>query len=203
MVKRGTSSSLQVPMSRSPVTLSGVMHRSSRALFLHACLALVCAACATDHAKLPLDDAGMDAASDASPDIEEPDCTCDELDECCDGCLPISEGGSCSDGDPNTFADACSDGVCVGPCECDTGPCCDGCHFLDAGTICDVDADYRSGCSTALQVTPGVRWYEWGDQTCSGATPGCDGDIAWKGQTEVVCELAWQECRFGACRDPL
>lgn len=64
-------------------------------------------------------------------------CTCDGESECCDGCLPVNEGGACDDGDDGTGADVCQAGACVGePCTCSEGDCCDGCLPLPRDTVC-------------------------------------------------------------------
>lgn len=72
--------------------------------------------------------------------VVEPQCqavSCDDTAGC--GAVEnIREGFPCDDGDPSTYDDRCSGGVCAGtPCECDAAnECCDGCMFLD-GSPCD------------------------------------------------------------------
>jgi len=47
------------------------------------------------------------------------ECTCDTTDACCDGCLPINNGGFCSDGNRCTRNDICQNGQCAGsPATC-------------------------------------------------------------------------------------
>ena len=41
-------------------------------------------------------------------------CTCDEEDLCCDGCLPIHQGIACNDNDPDTVSERCLEGECTG-----------------------------------------------------------------------------------------
>ncbi len=71
-------------------------------------------------------DGDADPEIDADPDFnvdgdyheiewnELPLCDCFTTDDCCDGCWPINEGGSCNDGNPDTEADTCSAGLCTG-----------------------------------------------------------------------------------------
>lgn len=115
-------------------------------------------------------------------------CECDAANECCDGCLAINEGWACDDGDPETHEDACSSGVCSGrACECTEGPCCDGCWFLGAETVCATDVDGWDACLTADGVYPGELEYAWADRVCSGASTICDGDLIWKETARYQC----------------
>ena len=104
------------------------------------------------------DNADSDTVEDDTVDIEpevieeeteaeaEIVCTCSTLDDCCDGCNPVNQGGSCNDGDPDTGRERCDAGICVGvPCTCD-GPttCCDGCFAINNGGDCD-DGNANTG----------------------------------------------------------
>jgi hypothetical protein len=110
-------------------------------------------------------------------------CECDSTDECCDGCMPQNDEGSCSTPVPGTHGDAaCAAGVCVGePCECTEGPCCDGCFFRSTEWKCGDNVIYESSCSPAESTScPGhsiVVWNEHGDRYCSGSSAECDGAV--------------------------
>lgn len=133
-------------------------------------------------------DAGADAGEtelDAGPaphDAGGPDagCACSGVSECCDGCMPIS--GECSSPISGTGGDAaCMDGECIGePCECDSGPCCDGCFFRPATYQCATGVIYEASCWTLSDACSGYspRIEERvGNQFCEGASAECDGEI--------------------------
>lgn len=121
-------------------------------------------------------------------------CECDAASECCDGCLAINEGWACDDGDPETFGDACSSGVCSGrACECTEGPCCDGCWFLGADTVCGEDS--QGECLTPQQHYPGRFKNALAELFCSGASSACNGAIVWGEPYETACASHLQ------CRD--
>ena len=65
--------------------------------------------------------------------------------------------------------------LCAPDCECGSGPCCDGCSFKPAGTVCLSDVDQEYGCpwGHACGADVGVRTR---DRLCSGAGASCSGD---------------------------
>ena len=134
-------------------------------------------------------DDGTCAAATNSPcdtQLEHPDCQiamCDEVAGC--SSMPAREGFECDDKDPQTVDDICIAGKCSGtPCECSEadGPCCDGCFFLPAGTVCEEGSGSLfcskpscpdGGCSDRC----GARPTEDRDaRLCTGDSASCDGD---------------------------
>lgn len=99
-------------------------------------------------------------------------------------------------------------------CDCDSGPCCDGCHFLPDSTVCNsfMDAEYRCAgdfCGASTQI-------RGSDQYCSGWSSGCEGQILWHdwedigfcsldqicqtdGFSYAVCATCAEGCSDGAC----
>ena len=53
-----------------------------------------------------------DDDGETEPAEEEHVCLCDEIDDCCDGCMPLNEGGTCGDDGFGCTIDACAQGVC-------------------------------------------------------------------------------------------
>lgn len=146
----------------------------------------------------PNRDAGFDAGADAGPA-----CDCGPgASECCDGCLSMNEGGTCTAPIPGTGGAAtCVAGSCVGEtCECSSGPCCDGCFLRPATEVCQADIVYDSHCESPSAACPGysARISEsFGDRYCSGTSSACDGSVehvrtvsreCWSASNPVFCE---------------
>lgn len=113
----------------------------------------------------------------------EPQCqaaTCTEPGGC--ATASINEGWECNDGNAATYADLCTGGACVGtPCECSSGPCCDGCHIRDTSHKCLEDGPVAAECYGAVtQVTvscsghTNIR-FTVGDRFCDGTSTACTG----------------------------
>lgn len=133
---------------------------------------------------------GECAGATASPCDEllaAPECqqaTCDEVAGC--SIQNIHEGFACDDGNARTVEDRCVRGQCVGtPCECDEGACCDGCWFLDAGTVCET-GDERDWCS-AFETCGASRVRQQKQRLCTGQSAGCDAPAEWV-TVEVLTE---------------
>jgi len=60
----------------------------------------------------PVEGTDDDPGEEAEPAEEEPQCLCDEENDCCDGCNPINEGGSCAADGLDCTIDACTAGQC-------------------------------------------------------------------------------------------
>jgi hypothetical protein len=67
------------------------------------------------------------------------------------------------------------------PCECSSGPCCDGCRFRSTATKCGTEltssvCDYHTAgqCSFPPSL-PSLIVEDWSDIFCSGASASCDG----------------------------
>lgn len=131
------------------------------------------------------DDAATDAAADAVPDVEEPDCLCEGVSECCDGCQPRNVGEACDDGRECTSASSCDEfGVCRGES--------DACDYLLTDPQCQaVACDDVLGCGAVGSIRQGLPCDDGDDRTyddrcdagacvgtaceCSGETECCDG----------------------------
>ncbi len=105
-------------------------------------------------------------------------------------CVAQLDGMPCDDGNPRTVSDRCLSGVCQGTaCECESGPCCDGCHFQGIETLCGIeqesltceDPDGCQGTWTSTMVTT----------YCSGSSAQCDG------ATGDPIEFTYLTCSFG------
>lgn len=144
----------------------------------------------SEDASLMLDgghDGGFNDAGDAGPeppDAGPPDagCVCDELFECCDGCEAINDGIGCVSPEPGTGSPAvCHEGRCVGrSCECNEGPCCDGCFFMASTHPCAIDIVYESRCGSPTPSCPGYSARisdSYGSVFCSGLSSACDGAV--------------------------
>ena len=83
-------------------------------------------------------------------------CTCSEVNDCCNGCVPRADFTACDDGDACTATDVCLSGACQGfdSTDCnDNNPCTDdscnstqGCVHTDNTLPCD-DGDLCTGAS--------------------------------------------------------
>lgn len=116
----------------------------------------------------------------------DPGCRCDTDDACCDGCLPINDGGACDDGVACSYDDACSSGTCAGTAyQCDdekkcTVNICVGegtCLYPVATGYCLIDgeclSDGASGgqCLKCMSTWDRDGWTYLGGQACD------DGDL--------------------------
>lgn len=93
----------------------------------------------------------------------------------------------------------CSNGTC---CECDSGPCCDGCRFKPPSEVCDdrVAVEYRCE-GDACGGTPQQRVQR---RFCSGTRSACDGN-ATAGDWQSTSSCSGQLCEtdltsFATCR---
>jgi hypothetical protein len=121
----------------------------------------------------------------------EPEC---QLAACADpgGCATtnIRQGMGCSDDNAGTYNDTCNNGACVGtPCECSSGPCCDGCHFRANTHICEDDVAIAGDCdgpydqvTASCGGTPSII-LTMGDRYCSGSSSQCSGGTVANGIT--------------------
>lgn len=137
-----------------------------------------------DAGRIAEDDAGpidLDAGPDAGPDAG---CVCTGATECCDGCMPINEGATCDSPRPGTGGDTgtCLGGRCEGaPCECSSGPCCDGCLYRPTDYVCERDRIYATRCvPTGITACPGYSpsiEESFGNVHCPGDASTCTGEI--------------------------
>ncbi len=74
------------------------------------------------------------------------------------------------------LGEVCVDGACQEPCECSTGPCCDGCYLLAAGTRCAEQAAIETGCPWGQGCGSAVG-FRSRDQMCTGESALCDGEL--------------------------
>ncbi len=107
----------------------------------------------------------------------------------------------------------CMGGAC---CECSDGPCCDGCHFVNASVICNENSGFEYRCDgPACGGNPQLREQY---QYCSGQSAQCNGEVGWRawetqdsctanatctsdGETYARCEVCEQGCVDGRCRE--
>ncbi len=82
------------------------------------------------------------------------------------------------------------------PCECASGPCCDGCNFRPSSFICDSWPDYGCAWGTGCGSDVGINTYT---QFCSGNSEGCDGNTTESGWTVAYPCSEWQVCAGTAC----
>lgn len=111
---------------------------------------------------------GAPTASPCDEILAHPECqaaTCDEVAGC--RVQNVREGLSCEA--EGIFDGRCQRGECVGTaCECDTeSECCDGCHAINEGELCD-GAAYGTAC-TAGECAPAPC------DDCDPDNPCCDG----------------------------
>jgi len=89
-----------------------------------------------------------------------------------------SGGASAVDAGPD--APICEPPTCAPPCECSSGPCCDGCHFRPATTRCGsrlVDSWCSPVVLGALCAYRSPQVLEnWIDRFCRGDSSECNGD---------------------------
>ena len=102
-------------------------------------------------------------------EVAQPDCSCDEAGVCCDGCVPINEGGTCNDSDAATGDDRCLSGSCVGM------------------TLACIGQSDLTGCADDLPATYATYCF---DETCTGISLDCLG---------VACEGAYECCQDAYC----
>ena len=107
----------------------------------------------------------------------------------------LNAGADCNDGDATTHTDLCqSDGACRGtPCECTSGPCCDGCFFRGTDHVCEAMRPALSACSSGAGEC-GQRGIETRhvSVSCSGASASCDGaEEAVLGSIVTTCETGF------------
>lgn len=88
----------------------------------------------------------------------------------CDSYTPINEGKSCGTGK------VCRSGNCV-PCQCTSGPCCDGCNYRPTSYVCRAAS---GDCDIA--------------ETCTGSSATCPADFF----QQSLCEPC-QLCSNGTC----
>lgn len=124
-------------------------------------------------------DAAADAVVDAAPDVEEPDCLCEGVSECCDGCQPRNVGEACDDGRECTLASSCDElGVCRGES--------DACDYLLTDPQCQaVACDDVLGCGAVGSIRQGLPCDDGDDRTyddrcnagaCVGTPCECDAE---------------------------
>ena len=129
------------------------------------------------------------------------DCTCTGISACCDGCLPVNEGGECDDGDSCTKDDQCVAGFCVGTAySCVDGPDCTddvcggdgscdnplqtGWCLIEGECFEDGDFDPTEGCRVCDAAKTALAWTPLPDQSpCDDGDPGTGGDQC----LEVTC----------------
>lgn len=92
--------------------------------------------------------------------------------------------------------DASTRAGCQGqPCECRTGPCCDGCLFLGPETLCAESVGISYLCQDGTGCGSDV-YARLEDRVCSGTSSACDGP------TEVRAPTLTQQCRSDQrCRE--
>lgn len=133
-----------------------------------------------------------------------------EDDFCANGAAcPSGNGMYCGDSnlaqDPDTLyqcidglysvSTVCADGCVVAPpgqndycansdCDCNTGMCCDGCHYRSSNYVCQVNAEHTygclgNGCGSDVSI-------QYRDQLCSGFASICDGNFGSWGPQQVA-----------------
>jgi hypothetical protein len=88
----------------------------------------------------------------------------------------VSVGGSGGSGGTATSSQSATTtgaggegGAPIEDCECDSGPCCDGCAYLPFGTVCAIHQPYYAFCyESSISID-----YQY--VFCSGESPDCDG----------------------------
>lgn len=115
-------------------------------------------------------------------------CECNQINDCCNGCLPINESGVCSDSNPCTTGDSCTSGLCFGnPVDCSwvTDPCLQKTCNPDSGQCnlpvidglsCDDDTlcNGREQCLNG-ECQPGIALDCYNDDPCKEGY--CDTDL--------------------------
>jgi hypothetical protein len=80
-------------------------------------------------------------------------------------------------------------------CPCNSGPCCDGCGFRPASTLCQSHVQTQYGCdSSSCGGNVTVRYQ---DQYCSGSAAACDGSSTWTGSQIVDSCSSTEKCVAG------
>ena len=82
------------------------------------------------------------------------------------------------------------------PCECTSGPCCDGCYFRPSSSICDAWPEYSCAWGTGCGSDVGINTYT---KFCSGGNAGCDGSVIESGWTVAYPCSEWQVCTGSSC----
>jgi hypothetical protein len=126
---------------------------------------------------VPLDAPMLDAGSDSGGSV----------DASVDGGRDAGvDAGSTSD----AGVDAGPDG---GPCDCEDGPCCDGCRLRPTSHVCDPSVVYSATCGPPSTLCPGGArriTENFGNRFCNGSSAGCDGEL-------VHLSVASRECGIG------
>ena len=123
-----------------------------------------------------------------------PECDCYRVGQCCDGYSAIAEGESCDDPFRGTSGPAtCQAGRCIGEvaCECESGPCCDGCLFRPTTHACG-EVVSRSYCADdGVGACPGYShriWQEFSEVFCAGDSAECNGAAIHSRTVSVECD---------------
>ncbi len=79
---------------------------------------------------------------------------------------------------------------CACECKPGDGPCCGGCYFKSAGTVCEYEAGYEVACHDASPEVPylcgGHQVERYGYRVCNGSNASCNGDIVWPDTWDTV-----------------
>jgi hypothetical protein len=132
-----------------------------------------------------------DAATDATTDAS------DAQVDASDAAPPMdaSDSAVVDASDASTVVDATPDAA---PCECSTGACCDGCHYLPSTHACDPFQDGASICLTESNVRPGsFRFCMDSARHCSGSSSDCSGAVVLHegaGCSTFSCTLMNRRC---------
>lgn len=113
-------------------------------------------------------------------------------------CVSTPETGDpCDDGNVTTHTDECqSNGTCAGtPCECTSGPCCDGCFFRGTDYVCEVRT-VQTACGEGAGPSCGLRsvFSQLADVHCSGGTATCSGSEVNRAGTVTTACAAGNGC---------
>ncbi len=104
--------------------------------------------------------------------------------DCADSCVPISQHNSvmaCYQAQcwsQITSDDLTAVRTLYGPCDCTSGPCCDGCHFLPSNFICEEDVSTEYYCRDGTGCGQDV-FVHHEDRYCSGTSGLCTGALQW------------------------
>ncbi|MBI4514807.1 MAG: hypothetical protein HY699_03200 [Deltaproteobacteria bacterium] len=122
---------------------------------------------------------------------------CSNLDDQCNagmcdpstgGCatLPVKNGQTCADGNPNSSNDQCTCGICLGTCQNPTAEICDGVDNDCNGQVDDGNPGGGAACNTGLLGVCAA-----GTTACSGGALVCNGNQA---PSAEVCDGVDNDC---------
>ena len=111
--------------------------------------------------------------------------------------------------------ETCVDGECKKECECSSGPCCDGCHYKPATSVCDVEIDTQYGCpwgtgcgaDVAKRTRSKFRYCSGNSASCNGRWGSWSEWSSWRVADyctiNEVCRPGYQKCQYrSSCASP-